>query len=54
MEDHDILVGLEKDMSWLKKIMGNHLKHHWAVTITMCSAVLGLITALIILLVKGI
>jgi len=31
--DHDLLISLSKDMSWLKQIMSNHLKHHWAITI---------------------
>ena len=46
--DHDLLIGLVKDMCWLKKIMGNHLRHHWATELTLLTMVGGLITAVVV------
>ncbi len=36
--DHDMLLQLCTDVCWLKKIMGNHIKHHWMLTIVLVSA----------------
>lgn len=36
--DHDILLKLEADMCWLKKVMGNHLRHHWMITLAVAGA----------------
>ena len=51
MNDHDILIELKQDMHWIKKITGNHLKHHWVITVTALSATLSAITAIVIMLV---
>lgn len=31
--DHDLLIGLVKDMFWLRDSFRNHLKHHWMLEI---------------------
>ncbi len=51
--DHDILLKLERDVSWVKEMLGNHLKHHWAITLGACTTTFGVIVTIIILLVKG-
>ena len=33
LKDHDILLQLYSDVCWVKKILGNHLKHHWLITL---------------------
>lgn len=45
--DHDVLLLVARDVRWLKKIVGNHIKHHWAITSVLIMAVVALITALI-------
>ena len=52
LSDHDLLTKLSVDMDWLVKIVGNHLKHHWIITVTAFSAALSAITALILIIVK--
>ncbi len=46
--DHDILIELRKDMQWIKKILGNHLKHHWAIHLATFTALLGLVAVLLL------
>jgi len=38
--DHDLLIGLAKDMCWLKQMMTNHFRHHWAITVVCVGALL--------------
>lgn len=45
--DHDLLVGLCNDVQWLKKIMGNHLAHHWIITISVAGALLTAVGTLL-------
>ena len=40
------------DVKWLKKTMGNHLAHHWAVTLCLLGIVGTEAAALIMLIVK--
>ena len=47
-EDHDLLIGMLKDISWIKKAMSNHLKHHFIITMSLLSALLGLITYMVV------
>ena len=54
MEDHDLLITIAKDMYWVKKIMGNHLKHHWMITLGACTAAIGGFITLIIVWLRGI
>jgi len=51
--DHDILLELKTDVCWIKKIVGNHLRHHWMVTLAALAAALSSIGTLIIFLIKG-
>jgi len=46
--DHDLLVRLVNDMCWLKKIVSNHLRRHFLISITLLGAVLSLITYLVL------
>jgi len=41
--DHDILIHLQTDICWIKKVLNNHLRHHWAVELLMLAAIIGLI-----------
>lgn len=50
--DHDMLLGLCTDMCWLKKVVGNHLRHHFMITMAVAGAALSATTALIILLIS--
>ena len=36
--DHDLLIKLSTDMRWLMKQIGNHLHHHWMVTLAVLAA----------------
>ena len=36
--DHDLLIKLSTDMRWLRKQIGNHLHHHWMVTLAVLAA----------------
>jgi len=44
-EDHDLLMSVVNDICWIKKVMGNHLKHHWALEIGIVLALLGAIAS---------
>lgn len=44
MDDHDILTGLVKEVSWIKNNLGNHIKHHWMLEI----ALIALLAATVI------
>ena len=45
--DHDLLVSVSKDIEWLKKIMSNHLAHHWILTVCVAGAMLTALGTLI-------
>ncbi len=50
-ENGDLLQELKTDMCWIKKIMSNHLKHHWAITLAAFAAgFTGFATALVVIL----
>jgi hypothetical protein len=49
-DDHDILLELKGDVCWIKKILGNHLKHHWLITLGALTAAMGSIGTLIVFL----
>jgi len=51
--DHDILIRLKEDTKWIKEMLGNHLKHHWAFAFVLLSALLGSLVTIITLVVKG-
>ncbi len=50
-KDNEILQELKTDMCWVKKILGNHLKHHWAITLAALAAgITGFATAILVIL----
>lgn len=53
MDDHDLLIELKQDLCWVKKVLGNHLRHHWMITLGACTAAMGAFATLIVLLVRG-
>jgi hypothetical protein len=36
--DHDILIELYNDVKWIKKIIGDHFRQHWAITMAVVGA----------------
>lgn len=50
-DEKKLLVQVSTDICWLKKIMGNHLKHHWAVTLAVTACALSTTGSVIIVLV---
>jgi len=53
MNDHDLLMKVERDVNWITEMLKNHLKHHWCVTLGALTAALGALATAIILLVRG-
>ena len=51
MTDSERLIKLEVKVDTLCKLMSNHLKHHWAITIIMLVFLLGLIAEVTVLLI---
>lgn len=49
-DDHDILLELKSDIGWIKKILGNHLRHHWLITLGACTAAMAALGSLIVFL----
>jgi len=52
VNDHDLLVALQQDMCWLKKIMSNHLAHHWMVTVSVTLSMLSAIGCLLMYIIS--
>ena len=49
--DHDLLICIDVKLGELRTQFSNHLKHHWAVTITLLSITLtSLISTLVMVL----
>jgi len=53
LSDHDVLVKIDNDLCWVKKMLENHLKHHFLITLTSLSAALSAIVAILLVLLKG-
>lgn len=47
-----LLTKLDTDICWIKKMMNNHLAHHWAFTITALSTALGAVVGLVVVLIR--
>jgi hypothetical protein len=47
MNDHDLLIEAVTMLRDLKVHFSNHIKHHWAITIPLLMAIVGLIIVLI-------
>ena len=45
-KENEQLVKLQIDMSWVIKLLNNHLRHHWYVTGALLTAVLALVARL--------
>ncbi len=49
--DHDLIITIDVKLDELKNQFSNHLKHHWAITITLLSITLtSLISTLVMVL----
>jgi len=49
-ERDELLTELKVDICWIKKILGNHLKHHQTFTVTLLAIALTSVISLIIAL----
>lgn len=47
-DDKILLAEIKTDVCWIKKIMGNHLKHHWVVTLAVITCSLCTIGSVIV------
>jgi len=47
LEHHQQLACVQQDICWLKKIMGNHLTHHWIITVSVAASMLSAIGVLV-------
>lgn len=52
ISDHDLLIRLTEQVSHLTMLMNNHLEHHLWYAITLLSIVGGLVTTLLIMVLK--
>ena len=52
MDDHDILIELQRDICWIKKMVENHLKHHFMITLCSLGTALTVIGGIVLLLIK--
>jgi len=43
--DHDLLIALCRDVTWLTDAMKNHLKHHWMLEIGLVIILAGAVAA---------
>lgn len=51
--DHDLLIKMYTDLCWVRKILGNHLSHHWAITaLSLGTALSAIVTIVVVLLNK--
>ena len=53
MSDHDLLIRIDERVEKLTRCMRNHLRHHWAITLTAFTAMLAAATSIVITLVMG-
>ena len=52
-DDRERLAELKTDICWIKKMLGNHLRHHWAVTLALLGITLSsVLTLLVFMLTK--
>jgi len=42
-KENEQIAELQVDVRWIKKTLGNHLRHHWYVTMALLVALLGLV-----------
>ena len=41
ISDHDLLIRIDERVKKIDRCMGNHLRHHWAITMMAVSAMLA-------------
>ena len=46
-ENRERLIALQQDICWMKKIMSNHLAHHWCITVGVAGALLTAVGTLV-------
>jgi len=51
MTDRELLLELKTDMCWIKKMLNNHLAHHWIITVSAIGAALSSMGALLVFLI---
>ena len=51
MIDRELLLELKTDMCWIKKMLNNHLAHHWIITVSAIGAALSSMGALLVFLI---
>jgi len=49
--DRETLAEFKQDLCWIKKMLENHLKHHWAVTLSLLGITFSSILTLLIFLI---
>lgn len=47
------LATLEANQIWIKKILSNHLKHHWAITIAILGITGSCLAAMLVIIFQG-
>lgn len=50
MEENEQIAQLQTDMSWVKKMLENHLKHHFLITLAAWGVTLSAIGALVLVI----
>ena len=51
--DHDLLISLSNDMTWIKKMFSNHLAHHWVITICVAGSLLTAVGTLLLYIITS-
>lgn len=51
-EDHDILIALNEKVGNIQNLLENHLKHHWAVTISLIGITGSAVVTTLILIIR--
>ncbi len=47
-ERDSLLIRLDERMSHLERAFSNHLRHHWAITITLAACLLGVVAKVVL------
>ncbi len=49
INDHDLLIRIDERTKKIDTCLGNHLRHHWTITLVLLVSILGLVTKIIFL-----
>ena len=52
LSERELLVLNHTDICWVKKLLNNHLRHHWIITVAALTAAFGFASAFLIVLIK--